>query len=117
MDNDIIKQLIFVSIIIIIVVSCSGIGIQGEGGKSKGAIVLMECKAPKKRYASEIRFTLDSELKSVLNKGDAKINAELSRRIIKLTDYSQEGLDLDLLLYRICEISNNRGFTAEETKE
>jgi len=43
------------------------------------------------------------------------IEASLSQTVTRLSDYSSDGLDIDLILFRLCEISINKGFTKNQT--
>ena len=53
-----------------------------------------------------------SELPSLPN---IEFETQIQKNIVLLSDYSSKGLDRDLLLYRLCEITTNRGFTPEQT--
>jgi hypothetical protein len=98
-----------------LITSCASRGTVefGEGGKIVRGEGIAQCGAPRKPYAKEV----DAELKLELKDLDLTADAALKDKVIKLTDYSQKGLDLDLLLFRICEMSINRGFTNEQTSQ
>lgn len=80
-------------------------------GKIGGGTGVLRCETPRKSYAQDIVAALNGELASI----DLTVDAEYRNKITRLTDYSQSGLDLDLLLFRICEISINRGLTNDQT--
>jgi len=89
----------------------------GNDGEIKSGEGVALCKPPDKRYSSEIHAALKTELIGLKNTSDIELEAALERKIVKLTDYSQKGLDLDLILFRICEISINRGFTNKQSSK
>jgi hypothetical protein len=88
---------------------------QGKGGEIQSADVVARCEEPRKTYAKEIQATLKAEIDKLNKIPDIRLEAELRNKVIRLSDYSAKGLDLDLLLFRICEMSLNRGFTSDQT--
>jgi len=83
------------------------------GGKGKA-----RCKEPDKRYNPEITAKVSTEIDKLKDIPYVKLGLELHRSVKQLSvDYSQEGLDLDLILFRICEMSLNRGLTNKHTVE
>ena len=110
-----IVKLITVVSILIALDSCRGTIQQGEGGKIKSGTVYPQCDEPQKTYAT----ALDAKVKLTLI-GDGKqdyntFSAGLTDKVIRLGEHSQTGMDIDLILFRLCEISLNRGFTSEQT--
>lgn len=89
----------------------------GDGGKIIDGQAIVRCDPPRKTYAKE----LDTQVKAKvgeLNKVPAsELDAKLKTTIVHLADYSTQGLDMDLIMFRICEMSANRGFTNEQTTE
>jgi len=47
----------------------------------------------------------------------SKLGISLNNKVVQLTQYTSEGLDRNLVLFRICEMANNRGLTGAETSE
>ena len=115
------KSTIIFSITLIIFSGCSADGPNrgevgfGDDGRVISGTGKAYCTPPSKRYTNELEATVDLELDGLKDIAKANFEAELGNKIQKLTDYSQKGLDIDLLLYRVCEISINRGFTNEQT--
>ena len=113
--------LIFILLLILyfsLVTSCStnrGRIKQGRGGEIQSADIIAHCKEPRKTYAKEIEASLKAEIDKLRRIPNARLEAELRNKVIRLSDYSTKGLDLDLLLFRICEMSLNRGFTNDQT--
>lgn len=85
----------------------------GEKGVIKTGTGTLMCTPPNKRYTSEIQAHVKAELDKLIP--DSNIELGIERKIVKLADYSQKGLDIDLILFRICEMSINRGFTNDQT--
>lgn len=89
----------------------------GQGGQITSGTGIAYCEEPRKSYTSEIDAAVKAAIKSANSSNYTEVGAQLKNEIVKLTDYSQKGLDLDLVLFRVCEMSINRGFTSEQTKE
>lgn len=90
---------------------------QGKDGKIESAKITAKCTPPQKSYAKEIEAKLKAEMDTLRFTSISNFDASFSQKVVKLRDYSSQGLDLDLLLFRICEMANNRGFTSEQTTE
>lgn len=114
-------KLLFVpsSALIIFLCACSpskqGNVKQGMDGKIESASIKAKCSPPQKSYAREIETKLKAEMDSLKFTPSATFDASFNQKVIKLREYSSQGLDLDLLTFRICEMANNRGFTSEQT--
>jgi hypothetical protein len=89
--------------------------IQGKDGKIEKATILAKCTPPQKTYGKELEAKLKTEVDSLRFTPHASFEASFAQKIIKLHEYSSEGLDWDLVAFRICELANNRGFTSEQT--
>lgn len=89
--------------------------VQGKDGKIESAKITAKCSPPQKSYAKEIEAKLKAEMDSLKFTPSATFDASFNQKVIKLREYSYQGLDLDLLTFRICEMANNRGFTSEQT--
>ena len=89
--------------------------VYGEGGAIEYGIGRAYCDPPQKRYANSISATVDAQISPIESLPENQIEANLKKSVVRLTDYSSQGLDIDLILYRICEISINRGFSQERT--
>lgn len=110
------------ALLMLLLVSCSstknrGKLTVGEGGVITGGQIKVYCDPPQKQYAKEIETKLLAEISELNNIPEAKLEASLNSKVIKLADYSSQGLDRDLLLFRICEMSLNRGLTNEQTQK
>ena len=110
--------LIIVASISLIVVSCGrGVVKYGEGGAVIEGTGRAKCEKPNKRYAKELDASVKAEVDELNNVPSAELDAKLKTTVVKLSDYTSEGLDRDLLLYRICEMSINRGLTNQQTTD
>lgn len=89
--------------------------IQGKDGKIESAIIDARCSYPKKTYAKELDAKIKAEVDSLRFTPQSNFDVSFNQKVIKLHDYTAKGLDLDLLLFRVCEMANNRGFTSEQT--
>lgn len=112
------KKIILVNFIVVFI-SCSpskqGKVVQGKDGKNESAKITAKCTPPQKSYAREIETKLKAEMDSLKLTPSITFEASFNQKVIKLREYSSQGLDLDLLTFRICEMANNRGFTSEQT--
>lgn len=114
------KFLINIISIGLIVTSCNssrnmGYVKQGEGGKIISGKVKVTCTAPAKMYTKDLTASIDAELDSLMSIPKSKLNISLNKKMVRIAEYSQKGLDRDLVLFRICEMANNRGFTSKES--
>lgn len=105
--------------LLILLAGCSaskqGKVVQGKDGKIESAVITAKCTPPQKSYARDLESKVKAEMDSL--KFTPQVNFELAfgQKVVKLREYSPQGLDLDLLTFRICEMANNRGMTAEQT--
>ena len=92
-------------------------------GKTKygadGAIIsgsaTTKCSHPTKRYAKGLEIKVKNGIDSLAMIPAANIDLALSQTVTRVADYSSDGLDIDLILFRLCEISINKGFSANQT--
>src|ERR1043166_3449501 len=89
---------------------------QKEGGQIKKASVEAKCtEQPPTSYSSDVKQNLDSVLKlSQLDIGS--INTDFTRNLQILAGNTPEWNDLNSILFYICEISSNRGFSDSTSK-
>jgi hypothetical protein len=87
----------------------------GEDGKIKAGTVHTNCTKPAKRYAKGIDVKVKGGIDSLNALPFNEFSLGVSKTVTRLADYSSEGLDIDLILFRLCEISLNKGFTADQT--
>lgn len=78
---------------------------------------IVPCSLPEKRYEKDVSRALSAQLGDVPNLPYGEFETEIKKRVVELSEYSSKGLDLDLLMYRLCEITTNRGFSPEQTQE
>lgn len=74
-----------------------------------------KCEKPNKPYAKEMDLAVKAEVEELGAIPSAQLDTKLKSTVVHLADYSTQGLDRDLLLFRICEMSINRGFTSDQT--
>lgn len=103
----------------ILILSCSpsrmGKANYGEDGQIKAGTVHTKCTKPSKRYAKGIDVKVKGGIDSLNALPFNEFSLGVSQTVTRLADYSSEGLDIDLILFRLCEISLNKGFTADQT--
>lgn len=89
---------------------------QKEGGQIKKASVEAKCtEQPPASYSADVKQNLDSFLKlSQLDLGS--INTEFTRNLQTLAGNTPEWTDLNSILFYICEISSDRGFSESTSK-
>jgi hypothetical protein len=89
---------------------------QKEGGQIKKASVEAKCtEQPPTSYSADVKQNLDSVLKlSQLDIGS--INTDFTRNLQILAGNTPEWNDLNSILFYICEISSNRGFSDSTSK-
>jgi len=89
---------------------------QKEGGQIKKASVEAKCtEQPPASYSADVKQNLDSVLKlSQLDIGS--INTDFTRNLQILAGNTPEWNDLNSILFYICEISSNRGFSDSTSK-
>jgi hypothetical protein len=94
-----------------------GHGDLGKDGTIIGGRVKFRCSKPSKRYTKTVNVAVKGAFDTWKEVSNLDLSASVKTEVAKLTDYSQEGLDLDLILFRVCEISNNRGLNAEQIND
>ncbi len=112
------KNIIYLFIVISVLLSCKSANMgkakYGKGGAIDSGYVNTKCTYPSKRYVKDldakVKLSFDSLALSGIN-----LDAGVKQTVTKLSDYTSEGLDLDLILFHICQTSLNKGFTKEQT--
>lgn len=74
----------------------------------------LRCTYPSKKYSKALDFMVKENIDSLSKIPYTNLDVAVSQTISRLSDYTSEGLDLDLFLFRLCEMANNRGLTAEQ---
>lgn len=87
----------------------------GKNGVIESGVIKPTCTHPSKRYTKAIDIKVKQDFDSLNILPFDKLNIGISQTVTRLSDYSTDGLDLDLILFRLCEISLNKGFTSEQT--
>lgn len=75
------------------------------------------CTKPHKSYAKNIDAAVNAKFESLENLPKSDIEANLKSSVVQLATYSTQGLDRDLLMFRICEMSLKLGFTQTATQK
>jgi hypothetical protein len=83
--------------------------------KQKGYITY-KCTHPQKTYTKAIEAKVKKGMDSLSVFSKSSLELAVTQTVTKLSEYSSDGLDLDLILFRLCEISINKGLTAAETE-
>ena len=87
----------------------------GKDGVIENGTVKTKCTYPSKRYAKDLDIRVKKGIDSLGLLPNESFDLGLKQTVTRLSDYSSEGLDVDLILFRLCEISLNKGFTQEQT--
>jgi hypothetical protein len=88
----------------------------GPNGTIVSGTTTLKCTPPQKTYAKGLDAKVKLSMDSLSTIPIKDLEAGLTQTIVHLSDYSSDGLDMDLIMFRICEMSNNRGMTAEQTQ-
>ena len=83
----------------------------GKDGEIESGTATTRCTHPTKRYAKGLEIKVKDGIDSLGLLPINSIEAELAQTVTRLSDYSSDGLDIDLILFRLCEISINKGFS------
>lgn len=92
-----------------------GKAIYGKNSEYLGGSGTVKCTQPSKRYTKDLNAKVKASIDSLGFLPSASIDLGVKQTVTRLSDYSSDGLDIDLILFRLCEISNNKGFSAEQT--
>lgn len=88
---------------------------QGDEGRITVAQVKMKCTEPApSSYTESVKNLLETNLR-LQTVESLKLAAEFSRNMQSFTAHTPEGTDLKSILFYICEVSINRGFSDETT--
>ena len=96
--------------------SCSNLKL-GQGGNIAGGNIRPKCTKPAKRYTKSIDAALDGSVAKWKEVSDVDLTASVKSEVVKLADYSTQGLDFDLILFKICEMSRNRSLNPDQTND
>lgn len=81
----------------------------GEDGKVVEGTTTRRCEPPAKRYANNLEAFVKASVDSLAQIPSGNLEFEVKKTVTRLSDYSSEGLDIDLILFRICQMANNQG--------
>lgn len=88
----------------------------GKDGAITGGSGITKCTPPSQRYAKSLDAVVKASIDSVAAFPSGSIELSLKKAVTRLSDYSSEGLDMNLILFRICEMANNRGLSANQVE-
>lgn len=91
-----------------------------NGGNVKSGKYKLYCESPTLPDYGKFKNTIDDYLgKSLNNKTNYSdsLKYTIAEKVAILASFSQQGLDLDLVLFRICEMSINRNLSEKQTSE
>lgn len=115
----IIKNFLF-ALSAIFLVSCNsskmGKATVGKNGEIQKGYITYKCTHPQKTYTKAIEAKVRNGMDSLSVLSKSSLELGVTQTVTKLSEYSSDGLDLDLILFRLCEISINKGLTAAETE-
>jgi len=108
------KTLLMLSISLLFF-SCKSTLKLGKNGEIDSGKIYAKCTKPQKRYTKSIDAAVKGSMQSLGTVDSLNLTASVKTEVIRLTDYSQQGLDLDLVLFRLCEMGNNRLLNSDQT--
>jgi len=115
--NNVLK--LFILLISIISFACGfskmGKTKYGKDGEIESGTATTRCTHPTKRYAKGLEIKVKNGIDSLALLPSNNMEAALTQTVTRLSDYSSDGLDIDLILFRLCEISINKGFSKNQT--
>jgi hypothetical protein len=88
----------------------------GKDGVIESGTSKTKCTPPTKRYTKSIDAVVKGSIDSLLKFPKGNLEVGVKNTVTRLSDYSSEGLDIDLILFRVCEMANNRGLSASQTE-
>jgi hypothetical protein len=89
----------------------------GKDGMVESGIAKTKCTYPTKRYAKGLEIKVKGEIDSLALLPGKDLELGVTQTVTRLSDYSSQGLDVDLILFHLCEISINKGFTSQQTSD
>jgi hypothetical protein len=89
----------------------------GKDGVIETGTAKVKCTYPTKRYAKGLEIKVKNGIDSLALLPEKNIELGLTQTVTRLSDYSSQGLDVDLILFHLCEISVNKGFTSQQTSD
>ncbi|MEJ7684950.1 MAG: hypothetical protein WKG06_45315 [Segetibacter sp.] len=87
----------------------------GKDSAIESGSATTRCTHPTKRYTKGLEMKVKVGIDSLSLLPSQNLDAEVRQTVTRLSDYSSEGLDIDLVLFHLCEISINKGFTKDQT--
>ena len=89
----------------------------GKDGVVESETNILKCTPPRKPFTKELTAKVKPAFDSLYNTPLTRLEFSLQTAVVKLTDLTPEGLEMDHILFRICEMSINRGFTNEQSTQ
>lgn len=113
------KQL-FSYMVILLLLSCNSQSKMGKVKYGKDGVIesgsgITKCTPPAKRYTKSLDAVVKGSFDSLSKYPKGNLEIGVKNTVTRLSDYSSEGLDIDLILFRVCEMANNRGLSADQT--
>lgn len=92
--------------------------VKTKNGKEVSSKYKLSCSPPTKTYAKGLEAKLDASIDSLSSLPKTNFEASIETTVVKLTQYTSEGLDRDLFYFRMCEmLNNNRDLSKESRKQ
>lgn len=110
----------FSYMIILLLFSCNSQSKMGKVKYGKDGVIESGtsktiCTPPTKRYTKSLDAVVKANIDSLAKFPKGNLEIGIKNTVTRLSDYSSEGLDVDLILFRVCEMANNRGLSAAQT--
>lgn len=83
----------------------------GKDGKLENETTIKRCTPPTKRYTKDLDLRVKNSVDSLSILPKTQIDIGLKQTVTRLSDYTSEGLDIDLILFHLCETSQNNHFS------
>jgi len=82
----------------------------------KNAANTSKCTPPTKRYTKDLDLKVKASIDSLKYFSSADLELGVTQKVIHLTDYSTAGVDVDLVLWRICETAFTMKLSPDQTQ-
>lgn len=114
------KRMIYLIVFFTFFASCNsskmGKANYGKDGSINSGVVSTRCTYPLKQYTKSIDAKVKTSIDSLVQLPYSKFEVGVKQTVTRLAEYTPDGLDIELILFRLCEISLNKGFSSQQTE-
>jgi len=90
-----------------------------QDGKTVNEVAFLpgKCGEPRKTYTNHVKAELDSSVGKIKDTEQAKLKLTIENEVIRLTQFTPDGMDRDLVHWRICDTLLTLGISEEKSVE